>query len=128
MHEQWGLPTPPDLVTFAKKMQLGGFYARREWRPDAPFRIFNTFCGEHSKLVLLEAIIDTIRKERLVEGAAATGAYLKAELETLTKEFPHVLSNVRGVGTFLALDAKVKKWTLMSFIFFSALPFLRGWP
>lgn len=26
-HESWGLPTPPHLVTFAKKLQSGGLYA-----------------------------------------------------------------------------------------------------
>ena len=30
-HEQLALPTPPDLVTFGKKMQLGGFFASPEY-------------------------------------------------------------------------------------------------
>lgn len=25
-HESWGLPEPPDYVTFAKKLMSGGFY------------------------------------------------------------------------------------------------------
>jgi 4-aminobutyrate aminotransferase-like enzyme len=32
-HEAWNLPTPPDFVTFAKKMQLGGFFYRASARP-----------------------------------------------------------------------------------------------
>ena len=32
-HEAWNLPTPPDFVTFAKKMQLGGFFYRSSARP-----------------------------------------------------------------------------------------------
>ncbi len=107
MHETWNLPTPPDLVTFSKKMQVGGFFSRRDWRPDQPYRIFNTWMGDPAKLVLLEAIVATMQKDKLVEGAAMTGAYLKSELQGLAKQFPALLSNVRGVGTFLALDAKV---------------------
>lgn len=25
-HEAWDLPTPPEIVTFSKKFQIGGFY------------------------------------------------------------------------------------------------------
>ena len=25
-HETWDLPTPPEMVTFSKKFQIGGFY------------------------------------------------------------------------------------------------------
>lgn len=25
-HERWGLPEPPDYVTFAKRMLVGGYY------------------------------------------------------------------------------------------------------
>jgi hypothetical protein len=32
-HEAWGLPTPPDIVVFAKKMQLGGLYMNKALRP-----------------------------------------------------------------------------------------------
>lgn len=31
-HEQFNLPTPPDLVTFSKKMQTGGFYHLPEFK------------------------------------------------------------------------------------------------
>lgn len=33
MHEQWDLPTPPDVVTFSKKMLFGGFFFREELYP-----------------------------------------------------------------------------------------------
>ena len=33
MHEQWDLPTPPDVVTFSKKMLFGGFFFREELFP-----------------------------------------------------------------------------------------------
>lgn len=33
MHETWDLPTPPDMVTFAKKMLIGGFYMHEDFFP-----------------------------------------------------------------------------------------------
>eukprot|EP00111_Clytia_hemisphaerica_P018244 TCONS_00053925-protein len=30
-HEHWGLEEPPDMVTFAKKMQVGGFYYKKDY-------------------------------------------------------------------------------------------------
>lgn len=31
-HEHWGLDEPPDVVTFSKKMLIGGFYHKPEIR------------------------------------------------------------------------------------------------
>lgn len=31
-HEAWDLPEPADFVTFAKKMQIGGYYYTSERR------------------------------------------------------------------------------------------------
>lgn len=53
-HEKWGLSTPPDLVSFSKKMQLGGYFTRRDYLPEQGYRIFNTWMGDPSKLVILE--------------------------------------------------------------------------
>ena len=32
-HEQWDLPEPPDIVTFAKKMMVAGYYTTLDKRP-----------------------------------------------------------------------------------------------
>jgi len=37
-HEHWELETPPDIVTFAKKMFTGGFYFSKKAR-------WNHVCG-----------------------------------------------------------------------------------
>lgn len=37
-HEYWNLPSPPDFVTFSKKMQAAGFYHNLELRPSHPYR------------------------------------------------------------------------------------------
>ena len=37
-HEQWDLPTPPDVVTFSKKIQAAGFYHNMDLRPAESYR------------------------------------------------------------------------------------------
>lgn len=37
-HEHWDLDTPPDFVSFSKKMQAAGFYHAAETRASAPYR------------------------------------------------------------------------------------------
>ena len=42
-HDAWELPTPPDFVTFSKKMQAAGFYHNAETRANLPYRKCVTF-------------------------------------------------------------------------------------
>lgn len=37
-HEKWNLDTPPDFVTFSKKMQAAGFYHAPDLRASLPYR------------------------------------------------------------------------------------------
>ncbi len=32
-HEHFNLPEPPDVVTFSKKFQTGGYFAKAEFQP-----------------------------------------------------------------------------------------------
>lgn len=105
-HEFWGLQDPPDIVTFSKKMLSGGFFYKSEYRPDQAFRIFNTWLGDPGKLVLLEAVIQTIRSEGLLEKTAKTGEYLLRGLKTAQSSYPDFLERARGRGTFSAVDFK----------------------
>ena len=50
-HEAWHLPSPPDAVTFSKKMQLAGYYCTAALIPDTPYRIFNTWMGDPVRLL-----------------------------------------------------------------------------
>lgn len=43
-------------------------------------RIFNTWVGDPSKLVLLEEVVKVIRKENLIHNVRVTGDYLLSEL------------------------------------------------
>merc|ERR1711865_1195191 len=95
-----------DFVTFSKKTQVGGYYYRTEFKPNMPYRIFNTWMGDPAKILHLEVIMDVIRKDELIEGTKACGEVLYQGLLNLQKQHPEVLSRVRSAGgTFCAVDA-----------------------
>ena len=103
-HEAWALPSPPDIVTFSKKMQVGGYYLRAEFMPDQPYRIFNTFLGDPLRAAQLEVILEVIRRDGLLAQVTRVGAALLAGLNGLADAFPNIYSQARGVGTFAAID------------------------
>ncbi|KAK0074912.1 hypothetical protein PV325_007643 [Microctonus aethiopoides] len=104
-HEHFNLDSPPDIVTFSKKMQMGGYYHSKELMPKQGYRIFNTWMGDPSKLILLEAIIQVIQRDNLLERVSKVGKYTLAQLKILENEFPSVISCSRGRGTFIAFNA-----------------------
>lgn len=99
-HEAWGLEEPPDLVTFSKKMQIGGVYMRSALVPALPYRIFNTWLGDPLRGAQLEVICEVIERDGLLAQVERVGAYLRAGLSRL----PAPISQVRGLGTFCAFD------------------------
>lgn len=105
-HEHWGLDNPPDIVTFSKKMLLGGYFYKPEFRPDQAFRVFNTWLGDPSKLVLLEAVIKEIKSKNLLENIQETGSVLINGMKELQDKYPKHIENARGRGTYAALDFK----------------------
>lgn len=103
-HEAWGLSEPPDIVTFSKKLQLGGFFSTADYAPVEPYRIFNTFLGDPLRLAQLIVILEIMERDRLVEAARDTGALLVSELVRLAEQHPALLTGARGQGTFAAVD------------------------
>uniref|UniRef100_A0A7S2R9Q8 4-aminobutyrate aminotransferase n=1 Tax=Mucochytrium quahogii TaxID=96639 RepID=A0A7S2R9Q8_9STRA len=103
-HESWDLDTPPDLVTFSKKMITGGFFSRDSIRAENPYQIFNTWMGDPSKIVQVEAVHKFMRENNILERVQAVGAYIGEGHETLQSLFPDRLNKARGVGTFRAID------------------------
>lgn len=103
-HTTWGLDDPPDIVTFSKKMQLGGVYYRAELAPAEPYRIFNTWLGDPLRLAQLEVIIEVMDRQHLLAHTRAVGAYLVERLEWLADTYPDVYENPRGAGTYAAID------------------------
>ncbi|CAH1795449.1 unnamed protein product [Owenia fusiformis] len=103
-HETWGLDTPPDAVSFSKKMMTGGFYYSDELRPSEGYRVFNTWMGDPGRVVLLEALIKVVKQEELLRNVTRSGQTLLQGVMSLQNEYPHLLSNARGSGAFLAID------------------------
>ncbi|XP_024944603.1 4-aminobutyrate aminotransferase, mitochondrial isoform X2 [Cephus cinctus] len=103
-HEHFNLESPPDVVTFSKKMQLGGYYHTPDLKPKQSYRVYNTWMGDPSKLILLEAIVNTIEKENLLNQVVRVGDYTLGKLKDLQKEVSGKINSVRGRGTFIAFD------------------------
>jgi 4-aminobutyrate aminotransferase / (S)-3-amino-2-methylpropionate transaminase len=104
-HEQWGLEEPPDLVTFSKKLQIGGYFAREEFMPQETYRIFNTYLGDPLRGAQLAVILDVIKRDRLVEHTRDVGQLLLAGLRELQSSHGGLLDQARSLGTFAAIDA-----------------------
>lgn len=73
-HEYWNLDTPPDFVTFSKKMQASGFYYTDEFRQKFPYKHFNTWMGDPVRTMLAAKQNEIIMEEDLMSNANSTGA------------------------------------------------------
>ena len=82
-HEHFNLEHGIDIVTYSKKMLAAGMYHKKELAPKHPARIFNTWVGEPSKLVLLEAVLDTIVKDKLLTKVSEVGEEMMKGLDNL---------------------------------------------
>lgn len=100
-HEEWGLETPPDIVTFAKKMQIAGYFCTEKYKPDKPYQIYNTWLGDPVRLTMANTIAKVIHYEGLLERVRDVGEYMMSEMKNM-----HHLKNVRGKGTFIAFDCE----------------------
>ncbi len=102
--EQLALPEPPDLVTFGKKMQMGGFFARAEHAVTQFGRMYQTKNGDRARAMLGAAILETVERENLLTHIARTGEYFLARLAELSERFPALMTEPRGRGLLLAFD------------------------
>jgi len=103
-HEHWNLDTPPDVVTFSKKLQAAGFFHNVELRPNMGYRNFNTWLADPMRAMELQVISQTIQQHNLLENVTITGKYLMQQLAALQTRHSSKITNVRGVGTFCAFD------------------------
>lgn len=100
----------PDVVCFAKKMQVGGIMASRrvDEVPDNVFsessRINSTWGASLVDMVRATRILEIIEEERLLENAAQRGRQMLEGLERLTAKYEHLVTNARGAGLLCAVD------------------------
>merc|ERR1712039_1166438 len=87
-HEAWGLEESPDFVCFSKKALLGGYYYKDEFQPPQGYRIFNTWMGDATKLLLFKAVLQTIEAEGLQAKAKTTGQEITRILTEAARTYP----------------------------------------
>jgi 4-aminobutyrate aminotransferase-like enzyme len=101
-HELFELPYPPDLVTWAKKAQNGVLFVSEAlatfFQEEKKFN--TTWEGDSVGMVRLIALLDKLDLDQVRE----TGARACAGLNTLAKDFPEIVRNVRGAGAMLGFD------------------------
>ncbi|HWB67079.1 MAG TPA: L-lysine 6-transaminase [Mycobacteriales bacterium] len=107
-YQQLGLE--PDIVAFAKKVQLGGIMAGRrvDEVPDNVFRVSSrinsTWGGGLVDMVRSRRILEVIEADRLCERAASLGQWLLGRLIEIEMRHAGLVSNARGRGLMCALD------------------------
>ncbi len=107
-YQQLGLE--PDIVAFAKKVQLGGVMAGRRVDDveDNVFRVSgrinSTWGGGLVDMVRSRRLLEIIERDRLFDAAADTGAWFVKQLDMLQGRHDGLVSNVRGRGLMTALD------------------------
>jgi L-lysine 6-transaminase len=107
-YQQLGLE--PDIVAFAKKLQVGGIMAGRrvDLVPDNVFtvsgRINSTWGGGLVDMVRSRRLLEIIEADGWIDSAARRGDFLLAALHDLGQRHPTFVSNVRGRGLMCAID------------------------
>jgi len=100
----------PDLMSFGKKTHICGFMCTNKIDDilenvfKKPSRLNSTFGGNLVDMLRFKKIIEIIHEESLVENARVQGEYLLNQLQSITQEFPELVSNPRGRGLMCAFD------------------------
>jgi 4-aminobutyrate aminotransferase/(S)-3-amino-2-methylpropionate transaminase len=107
-HERFGLPCPPDVVTWAKKAQNGVLFVSEElatfFQEEKKFN--TTWEGDSVGMVRLLALLDKLDLEQV----RRTGERARKGLEALAREFGWILKSVRGAGVMLGFDVLRADW------------------
>ncbi len=108
-HQIFGLPCPPDVVTWAKKAQNGVLFVSEElatfFQEEKKFN--TTWEGDSGGMVRLLAKIDKLDLEQV----RRTGEHARAGLEALAKRHHEIIGNVRGFGVMLGFDVLRPDWS-----------------
>lgn len=61
--------------------------------------------GDPTKILLLDAILNVIKRDDLLSVVEKSGEVLMSGLRDLESEFPALINSTRGRGTFITFDA-----------------------
>src|SRR5438067_2394408 len=103
-HEHFDLPSPPDLVTWAKKAQNGVLFVSEAlatfFQEEKKFN--TTWEGDSVGMVRLISLLDKLDLEQV----RRTGERARNGLIALAREYPEILKHVRGAGVMLGFDVQ----------------------
>ena len=99
----------PDAVSMAKSLgggfPIGAFWVKEEFAQVLSAGTHaSTFGGTPLGCAVALKILEIVRRDRLAENARELGGVLKSRLQSLQKEFPRVLREVRGFGLMIGID------------------------
>jgi acetylornithine/N-succinyldiaminopimelate aminotransferase len=103
----------PDGLSMAKS--LGGGFPMGAFWLRAPYQDLlgagthgTTYGGTPLACAVALKILEVIEKENLAANADQLGAWLKSEIERLTKTYPTVVKSARGMGFILGIELQEK--------------------
>ena len=103
--EHWGLSTPPDFVTVSKKLLIGAVYTHKKFLPGKNNTLVKTsYGGDAMRTSILAKQNEIVLRDGLVEKMKEVGQYFKQQLQNVENQPGSKVSQVRGIGTFLAFD------------------------
>ena len=92
----------PDIITTAKGMgngfPIGGVLIHPKFKPKYGM-LGTTFGGNHLACAAAIAVLDVMKKEKLIENAAKVGAYAIEKMKTLEG-----VKEVRGIGLMIGVE------------------------
>ena len=94
----------PDIITMAKGMgngfPIGGVLIQPEIKP-WPGMLGTTFGGNHLACAAGIAVLDVIKKEKLIDNSEAVGNYIMEKLAAISSDF-----EIRGLGLMIGIECK----------------------
>ena len=98
-HSLWGVT--PDIVIFAKKMQVTGIFTRAGLDPTYARSLGSTWQGDLVRLSMLGEISTIIKKDNLFAKCTRVSKYLEANLRSFD-----FIEDIRAVGAMIAFTVK----------------------
>lgn len=98
MADQLDLPHPPQAIAVAKKFGVGAVYMLYPMEDHGV--LDSTWGGGLVDMVRFVQEMKIVEREGLIPAARVNGERLAAGLRALEREFPDLLSNVRGLGLY----------------------------
>ena len=111
-HQHYGDDCKPDIISFGKKTQVCGIFASNRLNEveghvfEESSRLNSTWGGNIVDMVRFTIYLEIIERENLLDQVKENGDYLKLGLESLQKNYPETVFNVRNRGLFGAFDLK----------------------